>query len=165
LVEFRRRPEGECVTLLHRSDGVVLQLTSYSRKHRVPHDMAHAVTERELGLRTGVFGLIAAGAMFKSVTIVAGKPRHDAATRSDRLMKAYGGSITTAEVLAGAVHDTVENGRSGSAYRWAVRSWGIVEQGSVPSRSLRDVDRAVQSCAAWLGVGKVPLGVALPSVA
>jgi hypothetical protein len=53
-------PRGECLTLIRRADGAEFTLSSYSRKHRVPHDLAHAVTERELGMPDSIFGCIAA---------------------------------------------------------------------------------------------------------
>ena len=63
-------------------------MPSYSRKYRVPHDLAHLVTERELLLATGVFGSLAAGAMFSNARVVSGRPRHDAAARSKRILAA-----------------------------------------------------------------------------
>lgn len=59
-------------------------------------------------------------------------------------MKAYGGSITTAEVLAGAVHDAVEHHRTDlkAVWRNASHDWGIVEQEPFPY-SETDVGRAV----------------------
>jgi hypothetical protein len=62
---FQHDPRGESLTVIQRSDGAVFTL--YSRKHRVPHDLAHAVTERELRLADGVFGCIAAGVVFDSM--------------------------------------------------------------------------------------------------
>jgi len=78
---FTRAARGESITTIYRGGGVVVELPSYSRKHRVPHDLAHAVAEREFGLAGGVFGSIAAGAMFDNMRMPAGRPRHDAAAR------------------------------------------------------------------------------------
>ena len=138
---FRRREIGECVSVIHRRDGVVLELPSYSRKHRIPHDVAHAVTERELRISGGVFGLIASGYLFVNMTVVSGKVPHDAKARGERLMKAHGGSITTAEVLAGAVHHAVENGQSDDAYPLAVAAWGSTQTGPFPWHRA-DLERA-----------------------
>jgi hypothetical protein len=131
-IQFRRWEIGECVSVIYRSDGVVLELPSYSRKFRVPHDLAHAVTERELRLAGGVYGLIASGHVFPNMTVVAGRPRHDARARSDRVMKAYGGSITTAELLAGVVHRAVESGQWGDLHQQLTRAWGSVESDPFP---------------------------------
>jgi hypothetical protein len=143
-IQFRRREIGECVSVIHRPDGVVLELPSYSRRFRVPHDLAHAVTERELRITGGVYGLIAAGHVFPNMTVVAGRPRPDARGRSDRVMKAYGGSVTTAEVLAGAPHRAVESGHLGQAYQEATRNWGSVELDPFPW-SEQDVVLAVRT--------------------
>ncbi|GAA1596402.1 hypothetical protein GCM10009804_61140 [Kribbella hippodromi] len=57
---FQHDPRGESLTLIRRADGAVFTLSSYSRKWRVPHDLSHAVTERELGIPDGIVGAIAA---------------------------------------------------------------------------------------------------------
>ena len=131
-IQFRRREIGECVSVIYRSDGVVLELPSHSRKFRVPHDLAHAVTERELRIDGGVYGLIASGHVFGNMTVVSGRPRHDARARSDRVMKAFGGSITTAELLAGTVHRAVESGQCDDLYRQLAGAWGLLETDPFP---------------------------------
>ena len=93
-------------TLIRRADGAEFTLSSYSRKHRVPHDLAHAVTERELGMPDGIFGCIAAGAMFGSMQQTAGKKRYDAKTRSTRILKAAN-SIGISEVITSVLHEAV----------------------------------------------------------
>jgi hypothetical protein len=155
-IDFRRRAQGECVSVIHRRDGVVFELPSFSRKHRVPHDLAHAVTERELRISNGVYGLIAAGHIFPTMTVVGGKLRHDAKARSERVWKAYGSSITGAEVLAGAVHHAVESGRSKDVLDHARRSWGMVEQDPFPWTAV-DITRALTAlgnlAGQWESVG------------
>jgi hypothetical protein len=126
LIEFVRVDGGSTVATIHRRDGVVVELHGYDRKHRVPHDLAHAVTERELGLADGVFGSIAGGVMFKSMRVVDGRPRYDAAERSRRILAANGGALTTAEVMAGIVHDAVEYAGGGRASAQGRIDWGIV---------------------------------------
>ncbi|GII34816.1 hypothetical protein [Planotetraspora mira] len=98
---FMRAEGDRCRIAVHRRDGVTLEMRSYDRKFRVPHDLAHAVTERELKLDAGVFGCTAAGAVFSSMRVLSGSPRHDAAARSARIIKANARSITVAEVLSG----------------------------------------------------------------
>jgi hypothetical protein len=56
---FEHDPRGESRTLIRRADGAEFVLTSYSRKHVVPHDLVHAVVERELGIPDGIYGSIA----------------------------------------------------------------------------------------------------------
>jgi hypothetical protein len=108
-IVFMPVPGGECVTTFHRRDGVVVAMPSYSRKWRVPHDLAHAVAEREFGIADGVFGSVAAGAMFANVRVIAGRQRHDAAERSKRILAANRRMLGLAEVVAGALHDCVED--------------------------------------------------------
>ena len=155
-IQFRRREIGECVSVIYRSDGVVLELPSYSRKFRVPHDLAHAVTERELRFAGGVYGLIASGHVFGNMSVVAGRPPHDARARSDRVMKAYGGSITTAEILAGTVHRAVESGQCADLYGQLTRAWGMLKQDPFPwsaetvrvaGETLREYDQRWQGVA------------------
>jgi hypothetical protein len=131
-IQFRRRQVGECISVIYRPDGVVLELPSYSRTYRVPHDLAHAVTERELRLAGGLYGLIASGHVFSNMTVVGGRPRHDAKARSVRVMKAYGGSISTAETLSGTAHRAVESGRFDGVYRQMRAAWGTVAQDAFP---------------------------------
>ncbi|MEV6896265.1 hypothetical protein [Amycolatopsis sp. NPDC051372] len=94
---FMHDPRGETFTRITRGDGVVLGLPSYSRKYRVPHDLAHAAVERSLELSGGIFGCIEAGGVFDNMTVLQGKPRHDARARSQRILKAASGSIAVAE--------------------------------------------------------------------
>ena len=108
-IVFTPVPDGECVTTFHRRDGVVVAMPSYSRKWRVPHDLAHAVAERELGIADGVFGSVAAGAMFTNVRVIAGRQRHDATERSKRILAANRQMLGVAEIVAGALHDCVED--------------------------------------------------------
>ena len=46
---------GECTytTMAVRDDGVTLEVPSYDRTSPLPHDLAHYVVERELGLKQG----------------------------------------------------------------------------------------------------------------
>ena len=124
--------QGNSRVVVHRGDGVVLEMRSYSRKHRVPHDLAHAVAERELRLAAGVFGCIAAGAVFSSMRVIDGSPRHDAAARSRRIIKANARAITVAEVLSGVVHDAVEDPPPVPLLKRAREVWGIVEEKPFP---------------------------------
>lgn len=130
-ISFRHAPQGESVALIHRGDGVVLALPSYSRKWRVPHDLAHAAAEREFRLDGGVFGCIAAGAVFENMRVTEGRPRHDAKVRSAKILKAAKRSIGVAEVLAGVVHDAVEQ-RLPTPFEQAREGWGALEQDPFP---------------------------------
>jgi hypothetical protein len=71
-VTIARTATGSTRATIRRDDGVVLELPGYDRKFRVPHDLAHAVTERALGMSRGVFGSIAGGGVFDNMRVVAG---------------------------------------------------------------------------------------------
>lgn len=123
-ITFVRALSGSTLATIRRADGVVLELPGYDRKWRVPHDLAHAVTERELGMDGGVFGSIAGGGVFDNMRVVAGRPRHDASERSKRLLAANKQSLGVAELLAGVVHDAVERDERDTLER-ARRNWGV----------------------------------------
>ena len=109
-VTIVRTATGSTCATIRRDDGVVLELPSYDRTFRVPHDLAHAVTERALGLSRGVFGSIAGGGVFDNMRVVAGRrPRHDAAERSRRLLAANKVELGQAELIAGIMHKGVEH--------------------------------------------------------
>ncbi|WP_277207503.1 hypothetical protein [Isoptericola croceus] len=139
---FLHDPRGECLTLIRRADGAEFTLTSYSRKHRVPHDLAHAVTERELGLPDGIFGCIAAGAVFDSMRQTGGKKRHDAKIRSTRILKAPN-SIGISEAITSVIHDAVEKGGA-TPYALVREMWGVTQSDPCPYLD-PELDRATET--------------------
>jgi len=132
LITFARGASGSTVAAIHRRDGVVLELPGYDRKHLVPHDLAHAVTESALGMDRGVFGSIAGGGVFANMRVVTGRPRHDAADRSRRLLAANKSTLGIAEVLAGVIHDAVEHEDPAAVLDRARRSWGVFSAAPLP---------------------------------
>jgi hypothetical protein len=131
-IVFAHAPRGGSVATIFRNDGVVVELPSFSRKHRVPHDLAHAVAEREFGLADGVFGSIAAGAMFDNMRVLTGRPRHDAVARSRRVLAANRWALTVAELMAGVLHRAVEEDAEVGVTETARHDWGIVSQETFP---------------------------------
>ncbi|TDV47055.1 hypothetical protein [Actinophytocola oryzae] len=131
-VVFERYEPRRYRSLVYRDDGVVLVLPGYDRKWRVPHDLAHFATERELRLTDGVWGSIAAGGVFANMQVVAGRKRHDARQRSERVLKANSRSLAIAEVLAGVVHDAVEHRDRRELYQRACGAWGVLHEEPFP---------------------------------
>ena len=85
-VDFRRSGRRVAV-LVHRDDGVLLETTTSTPKGALlPHDLEHFVVENAVGLTSGLWGRIAAGAEFTSFTVLTQKPR--------RRSRAYGRSLT-----------------------------------------------------------------------
>lgn len=139
---FVHDSRGECFTLIRRADGAEFTLSSYSRKHRVPHDLAHAVTERELGMPDGIFGCIAAGAVFDSMQQTAGKKRYDAKVRSTRILKGPN-SIGISESISGVIHEAVEHNWK-TPYARVREMWGVTQTDACPYLD-PDIDRATDT--------------------
>jgi hypothetical protein len=133
---------GESVTAVRRADGAEFKLFSYSRKYRVPHDLAHAVTERELGMPDGIFGCIAAGAVFDSMEQTAGKKRHDAKVRSTRILKAPN-SIGMSEALSSVFHLAVEKDEP-TPYAEVREMWGVSRADRCPYTDT-EIDRTTET--------------------
>jgi hypothetical protein len=133
-VQFVRSDHGGGYTvLILREDGLTVRLPGYDRKFRVPHDLAHFVAEREFRLNRGVFGCIAAGAMFANMSLVGGRARYDANVRSRSVLRTHAAELNLAECLSGVVHDAVEHRHElGPAYRRLRESWGVLRPDPCP---------------------------------
>jgi hypothetical protein len=73
-IRFIRPAGSRLVMLAERDDGATVRLTGSARSDQLPHDLAHFVVESELGRSDGLWGNIAAGRLFKGMTIVSGPP-------------------------------------------------------------------------------------------
>ncbi len=103
-------------SLLRRADGVEVAFEggAYNRVGggaQLPHDLAHLIVERELGLGQGVWGVLAAGGLFRHATVVAGRQAPHAARRGRELVEAAGDAIMQAELLTRVVCDACAAGR------------------------------------------------------
>jgi len=133
-VQFVRSDLGTgYVVLILREDGSTVRLPGYDRTFRVPHDLAHFVAEREFRLSHGVFGCIAAGAMFKNMSVAGGRARYDAGSRSRAVLRANAAELNLAECLSGVVHDAVEHELDlPVAHRRLRESWGVLRTERCP---------------------------------
>jgi hypothetical protein len=85
-----------------RDDGSVSVVPMADYGPALPHDLAHFVVERELGLRWGFWGLVAAGARFDTLARAAkGTP---AASRSDPLVATHRAELLVAEAVVNLLH-------------------------------------------------------------
>ena len=143
-VQFHHdQKRGGYAALIRRGDGVTVRLPGYDRTFRVPHDLAHFVAEREFRLDRGVFGSIAAGAMFSNMSLVEGRARYDAQARSRAVLRANAVELTLAECLSGVVHTAVEHDLDRpTAHRKLRDSWGVLRPGPCPYGPA-DLGRAV----------------------
>lgn len=130
-VEFSPRGDGGSIARIERHDGVRLLLRSYDRTGEVPHDAVHLIGERALGMTGGLWGSLAAGALFDSVEIVGGRPRHDRHRRSAAVRRANAGQLRLAEVVVGVLQQCLD--RDGPATKARLdEAWGITEVGPAP---------------------------------
>jgi hypothetical protein len=68
----RLTPEGHYETVDTRADGVSFHVKGVAHAFAIPHDLAHFVVERALKLDRGFWGSVADGAVFQSMTYIAG---------------------------------------------------------------------------------------------
>jgi hypothetical protein len=110
-VEFEKGEGRRYRSLLSRADGVQVSFDggAYNkvggRPGELPHDLAHLIVEDELGLSRGVWGVLAAGGLFRHATVVAGRQPPHAAKRGQAVVDAAGDELMGAEILTRAVCD------------------------------------------------------------
>ena len=103
-VTFPRLPDHQrAYALVERDDGVVYRLYGGTAGNRLPHDIMHLVVERELRIRDGIWGGIAAGVVFDSMRHVSGRRPPHAAERSCQLLRGFREHGLRAELLADLV--------------------------------------------------------------
>lgn len=137
-ITFTRSSERVYQTLALRDDGVLLEVPSFDRKFPLPHDLAHYVVERELGLRHGFWGCIASGALFPGIKVISGRPRPDAGTRSQAVIREAGQQGTEAEVLVGVLLKIIHTGLEND---WAA-SHALLDNEWKPNKPCREPLRA-----------------------
>lgn len=100
---FRQSGHHREATVVLRHDGVRLSVPVYGKLEPIPHDLAHYVIERELGLQDGFWASVAAGAIFGGMAPLEGRQPPHARERSHALMKANHQGILFAEIVVSAV--------------------------------------------------------------
>src|SRR5215212_6808882 len=90
-------------TLVERDDGVVFTMRGAGGGPDLPHDLVHAVVEQQLGIGDGIWGCVADGVVWRSMTHLSGRQPPHAADRSQRLKRERAASIQRAEALADLV--------------------------------------------------------------
>ena len=134
-VQFHRNDQDGAtyVVLVRREDGLTVQLPGYDQRGAVPHHLAHFVAEHQFRLTRGVFGCIAAGAMFSNMSLVGARPRYDAQVRSRAVLRSNASELGLAESLSGVVHDAVEHRLDlGTGYRRLREAWGALRPTPCP---------------------------------
>jgi hypothetical protein len=134
-VQFHRSDPDHVayVVLVRREDGLTVQLPGYDQRAAVPHHLAHFVAEHQFRLTRGVFGCIAAGAMFGNMSLVGARPRYDAQVRSRAVLRSNASELGLAESLSGVVHDAVEQRLDlGTGYHRLRAAWGALRPTPCP---------------------------------
>jgi hypothetical protein len=106
----RLHDDGTYKTVVARGDGVSYQVKGVAHKFAIPHDLAHFVVEKTLGLDKGFWGSIAEGAVFKSMSYIGGRRKPKAAERSELILKSNANWLNDAEALVRIFNDTFEQG-------------------------------------------------------
>jgi hypothetical protein len=110
-IDFHKGPRGRYHSVLRRADGVSVRLEggSYNRiggeVGRVPHDIAHFAVEDAFGLRSGLWGTLAAGGIVQNATLAGGRKPPHAERRAREITDRAGESLRRAEIVVRAVAD------------------------------------------------------------
>lgn len=89
--------------LIERDDHVVYRMNAGPITAELPHDLVHFTVEDAMRISDGIWGAIAGGAVFKSMTHQFGRRPPHAAERSAALIREYRDRIQRAELLGGFV--------------------------------------------------------------
>jgi hypothetical protein len=130
-----RSADRTSTTHVRRDDGVALELLSHAPLHRLPHDLAHFVVERALGLTSGFWGSIAKGSVFGGMKTVPRRRTGRVEKRSRQVMAHVGSQITEAEAVVGTVLEIYQR-RLGRDWAAARALLGGTWRPSRPSRVL-----------------------------
>jgi hypothetical protein len=109
-ITFTKTGERECATRALRDDGVMVRVPAFDRPAMIPHDLAHCIVERELGIQGGFWGCVARGALFSGMAIEGGRQPARAADRSRKVLRGAGQQGTEAEVVVGILVDLLRDG-------------------------------------------------------
>jgi hypothetical protein len=91
-------------SVVERDDGVVYRMDSFTTmRSELPHDIRHLIVERELRISDGIWGTIAAGTVYTSMSHLRGRRPPQAADRSAELKRGQRDRVMRAELLANLV--------------------------------------------------------------
>lgn len=123
-------------SLLQRADGAQVRLEGGSWNKiggtpgRVPHDLAHLIVERELGLESGLWGVLAAGGLVQNAALIGGTRPPHGERRGREISAAAGEQLRQSEVLVRAAADASLTGdlepaplHAAIGERWATERW------------------------------------------
>jgi hypothetical protein len=159
-VTFRRTGDRQYAVTIIRSGGPTLEMNpAPGYDARMPHDLIHFVVERELGLRNGIYGQLAAGGTagtFHAATCGVAPGRE--AARQRRALAKRG-----AKLLRQGRADSATSERAADLCRraWLARAAGgeVPMEGALPCSALElaricDVLDELSATWAMLGIGQ-----------
>ncbi len=107
--------QGRYETTIARDDGVRFRMRGPDCTFAIPHDIAHFVVEKALGLERGFWARVAAGGVFSSMSYLGGRRRPKAAEQSKSVLKADPAELSEAEVLVRIFCETIQEGHNETA--------------------------------------------------
>jgi hypothetical protein len=115
-VLFLREGVRRSRSQVRRDDGVTLHVPGYSFDDvgwLLPHDLAHLIVERGLGLGRGFWGTVASGGVFPGMCVLEGRRPPHADERSRDVIRANGRTdeLTRAEVMVKVTCRIARDGR------------------------------------------------------
>ncbi|HTJ33919.1 MAG TPA: hypothetical protein VL738_11870 [Dactylosporangium sp.] len=87
--------------VIARDDGVVYRMNTGPITGETPHDLVHYTVEDALRIPDGIWGSIAGGVVFRSMTHVSGRRPPHAAERSKELIREHRDLLQRAELIGG----------------------------------------------------------------
>ena len=103
-VTFDRLADHEWAQVfIERDDGVVYRMHAGPVTAEIPHDLVHFTVEDALGVADGIWGAIAGGVVFRSMTHVSGRRPPHAAEQSATMIRERRDDLQRAELLGGFI--------------------------------------------------------------
>lgn len=152
-VVFPRLPDhSRGYALIERDDRVTYRISGGPVSAALPHDLVHLLAEDALGIADGIWGAIAGGVVFKSMTHVSGRRPPHAAQRSAAIKREYGPALHRAELLGGFVELVAnDDGADAEGVRLLARQWFTTEPDFTvdPATVLRAAGALRQAARRW----------------
>ena len=148
-LRLKRLDDRRYETVITRTDGVTFHVKGVGHMGSIPHDLAHFVVERALGIRQGFWGSVADGAVFGSLTHMSGRRRPRATQRSKDVLKANKRVLTETEILVGLFDKAAADGLGADSpvLRDRLRRYTWTAPGHQPRRFTDEQITAV--CSGW----------------
>jgi hypothetical protein len=137
------------IAVVTRDDGVTYRFAGGPVTGALPHDLVHFAVEDELGIADGIWGAIAGGVVFSSMTHIGGRRPPHAAQRSAALIRAYRESLNRAELIGGVVDRVATGVLDLRSLSEQFATWPA--GGLDPGDALRAAGRLRSEAARWAG--------------